>query len=1135
MRDSKNFLFPPALTIVFLAHCAGLFATPAQAQVITLVRNTGQLTHSHARCNVGINSGEKYSYAQGFTTGDNEDGYTLSQVVAVVSAFSDISPRISIYTGTGGKPDSNLYTLNNPGTFSTGDVTFTAPPNATLEKETKYFVVLEQTSTSGYYTLTGTGANNEDSGGVSGWSIADGRLTRIGSGQWAAISPFEIKIKIKGIVAGNNSPVFSTTSATLNFQETEGGATTRTAGNVGAAVVATDADNDTITYTLKKGTDADKFRIVRTTGRIRTKAGERYDYEAKESYSVTAKAKDGNGGTATIDLTIDITDQDEPPLQMQAPTVENPSGIHTALDIRGTAPENTGRPPITGYLYRWRRAGTASWTSRNSLTSPFRAVGLTSGREYELQVQAINDEGDGVWSPSATAHTTAPATGEPAISGTARVKQTLTADISNISDANGLANVVWIYRWRREDSDGSNSEDISGATSSAYVLAAADEGKKVRVGVSFTDDAGFDEVLTSDAYPSSGTILEALPPNTPATGAPTISGTPQEGEELTAAKGTIADDDGMPAALNYQWVRLDGENEADITGETSSTYTMSPADVGKKVKVKASFEDDRDNNEGPLTSDAYPSSGAIVATTPTNSAPTFDESTPTRDLAETVGNATVGTATNIGSAVSASDSDAGDTLTYTLSGPDTSKFDIGSTSGQLKTKVRESYDYETKGSYSVTVTVNDGTVNVSTDVTINITDQDEPPLQMQAPSVSSASETSLRVSWTAPDNAGRPSIGGYAVQYRESGTTGWTGAGGNITGTSTMIGSLEEDAEYEAQVQATNAEGTGPWSGIGSGATGNNPATGEPTISGTAQVGETLTAATSGISDVNGLTTVSYSYQWIRVDSDGTSNAADIGTDDDEYTLVSTDEGKKIKVEVTFDDDDGNAEGPLTNNAYPSSGTIRAADTVVPPDTTRTGTIADAPQSLQAAPGDAQATLTWEAPLNDGGSEITGYAYRYKENGGIFGAWTDIPESATGEANETGYTVEGLTNGLEYTFEVRVENPNGGGIPARATVRLPVVVSTESEELPTELTLWDNYPNPFNPETVIDYVLPQTSHVRLAVYDMTGKTVAVLMDGIQPQGRHTARFNADGLPTGTYVYQLIAGAERLMRTMTLVR
>ena len=204
---------------------------------------------------------------------------------------------------------------------------------------------------------------------------------------------------------------------------------------------------------------------------------------------------------------------------------------------------------------------------------------------------------------------------------------------------------------------------------------------------------------------------------------------------------------------------------------------------------------------------------------------------------------------------------------------------------------------------------------------------------------------------------------------------------------------------------------------------------------------------------------------------------------------------------------------------------------VTPP----TGTTSEAPQSLQAAPGNAQATLTWEAPDNDGGSAITGYAYRYKESGGDFIAYTDIPESGSGEANARSYMVTGLTNGQEYVFHLRAVNEHGGGLPEEVTVTLLSRVHTESEELPAEVALLGNYPNPFNPETTIRYALPQTSPVQFVVYDMLGHEVAVLIDGVQPQGRHTVRFKAGGLPTGTYVYRLTAGAETLTRTMTLVR
>ena len=86
----------------------------------------------------------------------------------------------------------------------------------------------------------------------------------------------------------------------------------------------------------------------------------------------------------------------------------------------------------------------------------------------------------------------------------------------------------------------------------------------------------------------------------------------------------------------------------------------------------------------------------------------------------------------------------------------------------------------------------------------------------------------------------------------------------------------------------------------------NTPATGAPAISGTAQVGETLTADTSSVADANGLTDVSYAYQWIR--TDGGADADIAGATDSTYTLTGDDQGKTIKLKVTFNDDKGNSE-----------------------------------------------------------------------------------------------------------------------------------------------------------------------------------------------------------------------------------
>ena len=86
----------------------------------------------------------------------------------------------------------------------------------------------------------------------------------------------------------------------------------------------------------------------------------------------------------------------------------------------------------------------------------------------------------------------------------------------------------------------------------------------------------------------------------------------------------------------------------------------------------------------------------------------------------------------------------------------------------------------------------------------------------------------------------------------------------------------------------------------------NTQATGQPTISGTARVGVTLTASTSGIMDADGLTSVTYTYQWLRVE--GGTETAIAGATRSTYTLVAADEGKQVKVRVTFTDDGGAQE-----------------------------------------------------------------------------------------------------------------------------------------------------------------------------------------------------------------------------------
>ena len=97
---------------------------------------------------------------------------------------------------------------------------------------------------------------------------------------------------------------------------------------------------------------------------------------------------------------------------------------------------------------------------------------------------------------------------------------------------------------------------------------------------------------------NSPTAKVAGPTNTPATGAPTISGTAQVGETLTADITGIADADGLSGeTFTYQWVSSDGTTDTDIEKATGSTYKLTAADRGRSVRVRVTFTDGGGNEE----------------------------------------------------------------------------------------------------------------------------------------------------------------------------------------------------------------------------------------------------------------------------------------------------------------------------------------------------------------------------------------------------------------------------------------------------------------------------------------------------------------------------------------------------------
>lgn len=99
-----------------------------------------------------------------------------------------------------------------------------------------------------------------------------------------------------------------------------------------------------------------------------------------------------------------------------------------------------------------------------------------------------------------------------------------------------------------------------------------------------------------------------------------------------------------------------------------------------------------------------------------------------------------------------------------------------------------------------------------------------------------------------------------------------------------------------------------------------------------------------------------------------------------------------------------------------------------------------------------------------------------------------------------------------------------------------VVIAIEADATtPAAFVLAQNYPNPFNPVTTIQFELPATTHVRLAVYDVLGREVAVLAEGPRAAGANTVTFDAANLPSGTYLYRLETATQSWARTMVLVK
>jgi bacillolysin len=101
--------------------------------------------------------------------------------------------------------------------------------------------------------------------------------------------------------------------------------------------------------------------------------------------------------------------------------------------------------------------------------------------------------------------------------------------------------------------------------------------------------------------------------------------------------------------------------------------------------------------------------------------------------------------------------------------------------------------------------------------------------------------------------------------------------------------------------------------------------------------------------------------------------------------------------------------------------------------------------------------------------------------------------------------------------------------------RVTSVDQSSEGQLPASADLMQNYPNPFNPSTTISYQISDVRYLKLSVYDLLGREVAVLVDGQVPAGTHTVTWNAAGMASGVYFYRLTAGGTSVTKKMHLLK
>jgi Ca2+-binding RTX toxin-like protein len=616
---------------------------------------------------------------------------------------------------------------------------------------------------------------------------------------------------------------------------------------------------------------------------------------------------------ATIKVVVSYTD---------GQTFANSVTSSATASIAGVNDPHTGGASITGTptedqvltavstLADVDGLGTLHYDWQRNTGSGFVSIGAADQSTYTLgdgdvggtvRVVVSYTDGQG-FAESATSTATAAIanvndapTGGVSITGTKTENQVLTANTAVLADVDGLGTLH--YQWQRNTGSGFTNVGTDQAT---YTLGDADVGGTIRVTVNYTDGHGAAEAVTS------ATTSAIAGVNDPHTGGASITGTPTEDQVLTAVS-TLADVDGL-GTLHYQWQHDVGGGYVNIVGAADqSTYTLGDGDVGGLVRVVISYTDGQGFAESATSAataaianiNDSPTGGvSITGTTTENQVLTAN----TSSLVDPDGLGTLhyqwtrgvgGGQVNIGS----------DQATYTLGDADVGQLigvkvsytDAGGTAEQVSivgTNFIAGVNDPHTGGASITGTPTED--QVLTANTSTLADVD--------------GLGTLHYQWQHDVGSGYVNVGTDQATY----TLGDSDVGGVVR---VVVSYTDGQGFAESATSAATA----------SIANVNDPHTGGVSVSGTANVGQVLTANTSTLADVDGLGTLHYDWQRDTGSGFVSIGAADQAT----YTLTGADLSSVVRVVTAYTDGHGTAE----------SATSAATSTVLPPNGPHTGTV----------------------------------------------------------------------------------------------------------------------------------------------------------------------------------------------------